>query len=349
MKGSRLVLKIAVTTLLVLLHVEAAAEPLLYVSSGARIKNKYPFAGGVSCCNCKVKHWGNLPDDFPTGKVEAVSFYLLTSRESSYYKKVREGPTTLTLMLADRRASAVSAVKPDFETYPVKHKWLLKFVFEPPVEVRPGAKWELLDGDGNMYSAVMLHSSDDGSGGGLPGIDEQTGCQYDHFIRAQYSVKFDLAEADRSIQPVPIVGPPHVGQRLRTKVLKTAVVEFTERGDLGVRDAGAIVAEWMTTALNKTRVFEVYERLSINKLMEEHKLGMSGLMEEETIAQIGKMRGVEAIVTGSVIKFGDVISVTAKLIDTETAKIIDSGDIKVTNINSISFEIAKLALELAMQ
>ena len=131
------------------------------------------------------------------------------------------------------------------------------------------------------------------------------------------------------------------------KVYKTAVVEFNERGDLGIPDAGAIVAEWITTSLNKTDAFEVYERLSLSSLMEEHKLGATGMIDEETMAQIGRVRGVQAIVTGSVIKFGDIISVTAKVVDVETAKIIDSADIKVNNINAISSEIDKLAWELA--
>jgi len=131
------------------------------------------------------------------------------------------------------------------------------------------------------------------------------------------------------------------------KVYKTAVVEFTERGDLGIPDAGAIVAEWITTSLNKTDAFEVYERLSLSSLMEEHKLGATGMMDEETMAQIGRVRGVQAIVTGSVIKFGDIVSVTAKVVDVETAKIINSADIKVNNINAISSEIDKLAYELA--
>ena len=105
----------------------------------------------------------------------------------------------------------------------------------------------------------------------------------------------------------------------------------------------------MTTSLNKTEAFEVYERLSLNTLMEEHKLGQTGLMDEVTIAEIGRIRGVQAIVTGSVSKFGDIISVTAKVIDVETAKIIKSADIKVGDINVISSEIDKLAWELAVE
>jgi len=331
------------TTLLALLLSEAKAQPLVYVSSGERVTNKYPFAGGTSCCNCKVKHYGNLPNDFPSGNVEAVTFYLRGSRSNSYYKNVQNGPTRLKFVLGERASLATSMELPDFVDAPVKHKWYVKFMFDPPAKVAPGSKWELLDGDSNIYSAALVHSSDTGEGGGLPGIDHQTGCQYTHKVNAKYSVKFDFVGAGPAIASQRITGTTPPPGKLRKKILTTAVVEFTERGDLGIQDAGAIIAEWMTTALNKTGVFEVYERLSLDKLMAEHKMGMSGLMEEETIAEIGKMRGVEAIITGSVIKFGDIISVTAKLIDTETAKIIDSGDVKVTDANRISLEIDKLA------
>ena len=136
---------------------------------------------------------------------------------------------------------------------------------------------------------------------------------------------------------------------IRKTVLKTAVVGFSERGNLGIPDAGEIIAEWMIPALNKTGAFEVYERLSLNKLMEEHSLGQTGLVSDETMAQIGRMRGVQAIVTGSVIKFGDIISVTAKVIDVETAKILDTTDIKVKDVNAVSNEIEKIAWELARE
>jgi TolB-like protein len=140
-----------------------------------------------------------------------------------------------------------------------------------------------------------------------------------------------------------------VGTTTREKVLKTAVVEFTERGDLGMQDAGAIIAEWLTTSLNKTGAFEVYERLSLSMLMEEHKLGTSGVMDEKSIAEIGRIRGVEAIITGSVSKLGDTFSVTAKVIDVETAKIITSSDIKVNDVNAIVSEIDELAWDLVKE
>ncbi|MBD3288219.1 hypothetical protein GF337_05390 [candidate division KSB1 bacterium] len=327
--------------------IPAQSQPLVYVSSGERTQNKYPFAGGTSCCGCVVKHYGTLPSDFPNSKVSAVTFYLRTSRSNSYYKSIRNGPNALKLVLDNREAIATSTQLAAESMNPVKHKWYLRFAFDPPVDVAPGTKWELLDGDNNIYSAVWVHSSDNGDPAGLPGIDEQTNCQYRHKVNARYSVRFDFVGDQPDLKSGNMIGKPVVKGKRRADVLKTAVVEFEERGNLEIKDAGAIVAEWMTTALNKTGAFEVYERLSMQKLLEEHEIGQSGLMDEETIARIGKMRGVQAIITGSVIKFGNIVSVTAKLIDTETAQIIDSADIKVSDINAVSNQIDKLALELA--
>ncbi|KPK02135.1 MAG: hypothetical protein AMK71_03340 [Nitrospira bacterium SG8_35_4] len=136
-------------------------------------------------------------------------------------------------------------------------------------------------------------------------------------------------------------------QHYRTKILKTAVVEFTEHGNLDVPDAGRIVADWMTSALNRSGAFEIYERLSLDKLIDEYNLQMSGITDVKKIAEIGKIHGVEAIVTGSISKFADTISVTVKLIDTKTSKIIDTADIKTNSIDAIPSEIDKLAIALA--
>lgn len=135
---------------------------------------------------------------------------------------------------------------------------------------------------------------------------------------------------------------------VRGRIYKIAVVEFVQRGGLDAKDAGSIIAEWMTTALTRTGAFQVYERLSLDKIVEEHRLGKTGIIDDETMAEIGKMRGVEAVVTGSVLKFGNTVSVTSKLIDTESARIIDGADLKVTTIEDIPDRIDDLAMELAI-
>jgi TolB-like protein len=154
-------------------------------------------------------------------------------------------------------------------------------------------------------------------------------------------------EDESSLPKQPSRSSTTSGAHYRTKILKTAVVEFTEQGNLDVPDAGRIVADWMTSALNKSGAFEIYERLSLDKLIDEYNLQMSGITDVEKIAEIGKIHGVEAIVTGSISKFADTISVTVKLIDTKTSKIIDTADIKTNSIDAIPSEIDKLATALA--
>jgi hypothetical protein len=313
-----------------------------YVTSKEATTDHERFAGGSACCNCQTEHFGALPVDFPAGEVSTVTFYLTMSRSNSYYTRIKTGPTALTLKLGERSSVATSRQVQLGTHMPVEAPWVISFPFKPPASVEPGLPWRLVDGDNDIYSAVGLFSSDVDMRG-LPGTYKVSGCQYNRSGKASYAVRFEFASVET---PTPLIREEFEGP-IRERVYKSAVVEFAERGDLGIPDAGAIIAEWMTTSLNATGAFEVYERLSLSKVLEEHEFEMSDMLDEETIAQIGRMHGVEAIVTGSVLKFGDIISVTAKVIDVETARIIDSADVKTTDVNAISSEIEKLAFLLA--
>ncbi|MCH7497702.1 MAG: hypothetical protein IH971_07625, partial [Candidatus Marinimicrobia bacterium] len=137
--------------------------------------------------------------------------------------------------------------------------------------------------------------------------------------------------------------------KLRTEVLNTAVVEFQEKGSLGIEDAGTIVAEWMSSSLYRTGTFSLYERVLLQKVLEEQELGLTGALDEQTTAEIGKVYGVEAIVTGTISKFGNTISVVVKLIDTNTAKVMAIADVKTESLSTIPDKIDELAWELAKE
>ncbi|MBN2412840.1 hypothetical protein JXQ31_14215 [candidate division KSB1 bacterium] len=323
---------------------KAPADTLLFTTTREKTNDHNEFAGGTACCGCKAEHYGDLPADFPVGKVDRVTFFLSASRANSYSTKIKEGPTSLKFVLGGRAAAALSEKVPPGAGLPVTSPWFITFTFDPPADTGPGMQWKILDGDNNIYSAVWLYSSNVNMSG-LPGFSKIYDCQYSRVVKASYAVSFNFVESQTAIpKPLPVV----INGKVREKVYKTAVVEFEEKGNLGIEDAGTIVSEWMTTALGKTGAFEVYERLSLQKLIEEYELGVSGLMDDETVAKIGRMHGVEAIVTGSVLKFGTIISVTAKVIDVETAKIIDSADAKVKDVDSIPAEIERMAVELSI-
>ena len=76
---------------------------------------------------------------------------------------------------------------------------------------------------------------------------------------------------------------------------------------------------------------------------------MTDNIDTKSAAEVGRLRGVEAIVTGSISKFGSTISVTVKLVDTQSAKIIDTGLIKVKNLDELASRFDELAWELATE
>jgi curli biogenesis system outer membrane secretion channel CsgG len=72
----------------------------------------------------------------------------------------------------------------------------------------------------------------------------------------------------------------------------------------GHHGCGAGVADMLATALVKTKKFMVIERKEIDKVVEEQKLGLSGMVTPETAPAVGKLLGVDLIVIGSVSELG---------------------------------------------
>jgi curli biogenesis system outer membrane secretion channel CsgG len=61
----------------------------------------------------------------------------------------------------------------------------------------------------------------------------------------------------------------------------------------------------LTTALVKSGKFMVIERQQLEKIMQEQQMGMTGAVTPQSAAQVGKLLGVELMVTGSVNEFGE--------------------------------------------
>lgn len=83
---------------------------------------------------------------------------------------------------------------------------------------------------------------------------------------------------------------------------RIAVARFNDGN--GYHGCGAGVADMLATALVKTKKFSVIERKEIEKVMEEQKLGLSGMVTAETAPAVGKLLGVDLLVIGSVSELG---------------------------------------------
>ena len=85
---------------------------------------------------------------------------------------------------------------------------------------------------------------------------------------------------------------------------RIAVVDFENKTAYGQGRLGGAAADILITEMTKTGKFIVVERDKMNKLLEEQKLGATGAIDPNTAAQMGKILGVNAIVTGAVSNFG---------------------------------------------
>lgn len=128
------------------------------------------------------------------------------------------------------------------------------------------------------------------------------------------------------------------------KKTKIAVLDFQLQGEgYETKDMGSIVAEWFITALVKEGRFDVVERAMLNKILNEQKMGVSGIVDESSATQLGKILGVKIIISGSVMKLQDVLEVNARIIDVETASIIAAENVKSTASTSLQSLIVQMS------
>jgi len=104
----------------------------------------------------------------------------------------------------------------------------------------------------------------------------------------------------------------------------------------GYHGAGTGVSDMLASALVKSGKFVVVERKEIDKVLQEQKMGLSGVITEETAPQVGRMLGVDMIVVGSVSELGTQdrsigggISVFGAGVNTKTARA--AVDIRLVN------------------
>ncbi len=103
-----------------------------------------------------------------------------------------------------------------------------------------------------------------------------------------------------------------------------AVIEFSEaQGPTYVPSSrGRLLAERITTRLVNTGQLEVVERAQLDKVMRELKLGTTGLVDDATAKSIGKLLGVEAIVTGTLAQVGPETEIHSRMVRVEDGVIL---------------------------
>ena len=99
-----------------------------------------------------------------------------------------------------------------------------------------------------------------------------------------------------------------------------AVVEFADL-EGRVNNLGRFVAEELITRLHETNKFKVIERQLLNKIINEQKLTLTGIVDPASAKKLGRLLGVDAIVSGSITDLSKTLRVNARMISTETGEI----------------------------
>jgi len=121
----------------------------------------------------------------------------------------------------------------------------------------------------------------------------------------------------------------------KNKVATTDFVDLQGKAS----DLGRFLSEEMSIGLVMAKKpFVVVDRANLNRLMAEHKLTMSGLVDPENTKKLGQFSGAEALVIGTITDLGNDLVLAVKITSTDTAEIVGGARAKIAK----STEIKKL-------
>jgi tetratricopeptide (TPR) repeat protein len=127
---------------------------------------------------------------------------------------------------------------------------------------------------------------------------------------------------------------------------RIAVAEFDLRGDVGIPQAGAFVADEILPAFKER--YDLVDRSQIDKAADELKLSEVGLTEDELgRREVGKAVKARYLVVGSITPVSG-ITVQARLIDTETGLIVQTAKVVAANADELVQRLPQLAKLLQM-
>lgn len=102
-----------------------------------------------------------------------------------------------------------------------------------------------------------------------------------------------------ALRPAACMPPAHQAQM---KVVKRVAV-LDLKNSSSTADASEKVTGPFTAKLMETRRFDLVERARIDQVIQELKLGMSGLVDAQSVKEAGRLLGADAIIVGEITNF----------------------------------------------
>jgi TolB-like protein len=117
---------------------------------------------------------------------------------------------------------------------------------------------------------------------------------------------------------------------LRRSIKRVAVIPFAgPRG--GTSYSGAVLSERLVSRLLQRGGLEVVERPLLESVLKEQKLGLFGIMDPRTAQALGRVLGVDAILSGTAVELrNERVEINARLIHAETAQVLAGASGRVS-------------------
>ena len=111
------------------------------------------------------------------------------------------------------------------------------------------------------------------------------------------------------------------------------------------KELNELITGILVSDLSKSGQLSLVERKDLDKIINEVKLGALGIIKDDEAIKIGKISGVEDVLLGSYSIVNDKLIINVRLIEVETAKILQGFSIE-GKINSPEFYAHQLAFEI---
>ncbi len=130
-------------------------------------------------------------------------------------------------------------------------------------------------------------------------------------------------------------GSPLLAQNNKMRI---AIMDFSAKG-ISVKDARTI-SELVRNDMINTSAYIVVERDQMNKILNEQGFQMSGCTDDSCAVEAGKLLSASKILVGSIIKLGDKIIITGRIVDVEkgTADFSEKVDAETVNDLDVAAE-----------
>lgn len=115
-----------------------------------------------------------------------------------------------------------------------------------------------------------------------------------------------------------------------------AVIDFTDLQGGTSGQLGKYIGEEMTVDLVMDRKgFLVLDRAHLKKILAEHNLTATGLVDPDSAKKLGEFAGVDALILGTVVPKGRTVGLTAEIITTDTAEIVGAAKAEFAMDNTV--------------